>query len=186
MTCSECPRRSTLSLHPEAAKRWRAYAQDEVENNLRKGAWLAGVPAAASKSIEKVLRIAASIHDFSGNSSDEITLAELESAIQIARWCLSEWLRILGPVQEEPEEIQYAREIFTTLQAHLQWGRPDLIQQAFIQPRVRGTARRQPYFDMGLDVLVAHNVVWRELSLGRTRPTKWLRLNRHQLLASGW
>lgn len=158
------------------------YAQSN-ENDSAPGRQFAGCPAAASKATEKALRHAASFHDHIGEATDQISGSTMAAGIALASYNLRRWIRYMQ-VQIEPAEHKYARMILKCLKQHLQFWRPELVRQAYIQPRVHPKASRQPNFELGLDVLELNNYVRREYYPGHRGAVKWLRLNRELIMAA--
>ncbi|KOQ76939.1 hypothetical protein ABW45_10495, partial [Stenotrophomonas maltophilia] len=87
--------REVVSFSIDARARWVALAS-ETESLLRDGEYLSDINDFASKIMEIVARLAASMQYFSGEGGD-ITLDTINRAVDIVRWHVEEYKHLFSP-----------------------------------------------------------------------------------------
>lgn len=177
-----------LKLSPAAEVTWLTYAR-ELKAATVQGACLHRVPAAAARSADKALRRAARDHAFSGEEGDQISEATVRNSIGIEIGQLADWCALLGPTPDEPIEILCARALHKTLHEHLQRGGMTSFPASWLQPRAAVLVRRQPHYDMALEVLASKNMLHQSLIHSSRKPTRIIHLNVNAILSvapSNW
>lgn len=124
-----------LSMTPEAKAAWIEF-HDEIERELASGGDLHEVKDVASKSADNVARLATLFHVFSStnsnNSSSNIQIAEIASAIRIVAWHLNESRRFFGELALPVEMLDAAR-LDTWLIEHCRQERTDFVRKNYVR-----------------------------------------------------
>ncbi|QTF10217.1 DUF3987 domain-containing protein [Brenneria izadpanahii] len=102
--------RTLLHFSPDAKNRW-IYLCDQIERRVGVNGDYFSIRDFASKEGNKIARMAALFHYFS-NEDGDITLENVENAVAVCQWYLSEALRILTP---EPQYISDANVLYEWL-----------------------------------------------------------------------
>ena len=124
-----------LSMTPEAKAAWIEF-HNEIERGLPSGGKLHEVKDVASKSADNVARLATLFHVFSStnsnNSSSNIQIAEIASAIRIVAWHLNESRRFFGELAL-PVELADASRLDTWLIEHCRQERTDFVRKNYVR-----------------------------------------------------
>lgn len=114
--------REILEFSADAKARW-IQATNHVESMIRPGGYMSDIDDFASKSMEIIARLAASMHYFAGEDG-RISLDTLERAIEIVTWHLGEYKRLFSPQSVPPQDQVDAQAIATYLRTRI-WHGPN-------------------------------------------------------------
>ncbi|CQI89178.1 Uncharacterised protein [Yersinia rohdei] len=138
--------RKALTFTPEAAIRWMDICE-YFERGMAEGGAYCHLRDFASKEGNKVARLAALFHYFSGAEGD-ITEDTIMNAQRISQWYLHEALALFGPVPEEPQYIQDAELLWQWLHERFLDNNGQPLPRSWMSPRVpnrlRNVGRLQP------------------------------------------
>jgi Protein of unknown function (DUF3987)/Primase C terminal 2 (PriCT-2) len=141
-----------LRVELEARKLWRAYS-NEIERAQQPGALYAELSDVAGKSAEMAGRLAGVLMLYEKPGATTVTEKVMRDAIAVARWYLTEALRIAETGVLRPEIVD-AIELLKWLREHPQHRtKRALLQNA--PNRMRGKAKLDPL----LRILADHNLV---------------------------
>ncbi|MFP1907961.1 YfjI family protein [Lonsdalea quercina] len=160
----EHARRKALTFTPEAAMRWMDICEHFEREMAERGTYC-HLQDFASKEGNKVARLAALFHYFSGAEGD-IPESTIMDAQKISQWYLNEALTLLGPVPEEPQYIRDAELLWEWLHERFIDNNGQPLKRSWVSPRVpnrlRQPGRLQPallhlHQCQRIDIWTAHN-----------------------------
>lgn len=111
--------REIIEFTEEAKYRWFDLSQ-QTENLLRKGEYLSDINDHASKLMEILGRLAATMHYFSGEGG-KITLDTLNRAFDLIHWHIEEYKILFSPQYAIPQDQIDARDLAVWLRTRI-WG----------------------------------------------------------------
>lgn len=96
--------RRVLRLAPDAKRHWQEIA-NIYEENIRPGRCNSDIRDFASKAAENIARIAAVLHGFMIDYSDEISLEILNASINLVEWYRQQYVMLM-PIEDSISELQ--------------------------------------------------------------------------------
>ena len=167
--------RELIEFSDDAKARWFALAA-ETEVLLREGHYLSDINDFASKVMEILARLAASLHYFGGEGG-KITLDTLERAFTIIRWHVEEYKHLFSPQFVVPQDQTDAQAIVNYLRSHL-WCGPT--SDTFVPKnhvRRNGPVRDKTRLNAALELLAARGAV--EVGVAPKDKKTYIRLMNH-------
>lgn len=167
--------RELIEFSDDAKARWFALAA-EAERMLREGEYLSDITDFASKVMEILARLAASMHYFGGEGG-KITLDTLERAFAIIRWHVEEYKHLFSPQFVVPQDQLDAQAIASYLRSHI-WQGPS--SDTFVPKnhvRRSGPVRDKARLSDALELLAARGAV--EVGLAPKDKKTYVRLMNH-------
>jgi hypothetical protein len=108
--------REVIEFSEDAKARWIQQANN-TEWMIRPGEYMSDIDDFASKTMELVARLAASMHYFAGDGG-KISLDTLERAIEIVAWHVDEFKRLFSHQPVIPQEQTDANKVAMWLRTH--------------------------------------------------------------------
>lgn len=163
--------REIIEFSEDAKARWIQQANN-TEWMIRPGEYMSDIDDFASKTMEIVARLAASMHYFAGDGG-HISLDTLERAIEIVRWHVDEFKRLFAnrPVmlQEQVDAYQVAMWLRTRIWRG--WGSQSWVAKNRL--RQYGPVRDRSRLNAALSILSEQFAIW----LGQSPKNKQLFVN---------
>lgn len=154
--CAEIP---TLTFSPQAKSAWIKQFNDMEAGLLLTNQW-ASITDFASKAAENAARLAALFHLFEGKEG-QINCEDIERAIEIIRWHLSDTKRLLAAPQEPAESQDALKLIKWIIGKSIKNTTPQYLQQ---YSPVRDKKKR----DIAIDILIEHHYLRKVTNDGKT------------------
>ncbi|WP_320159725.1 YfjI family protein [Klebsiella sp. S69] len=166
--------RQKLTFTPEAQLRWMDMC-DYFERQMAENGWYYHLRDFASKEGNKVARLAALFHYFSG-AEGNIPEATVMSAQKISEWYLNEALALFGPVPEVPQHIQDAELLWQWLDEHFMDNNGQPLKRSWATPRVPQRIRYSGRLRPALQYLcqIQRITFWREHKTTWIAPYGWM------------
>ena len=160
-----------IKLDPHASNAWRTF-HDVVEEQLRPGGELSEVKDAASKVADNVARVAAIFQMFADGSATHIDDENMEAAVRIVYWHLTESRRFL---QEHslPDDLRRAALLDVWLIRHCKRESKLSVPKGWVRQRGPNSIRKTSVLDAALQELVNLN----RIKLDQSGRTQVIRLN---------
>ncbi|NTY86491.1 DUF3987 domain-containing protein [Serratia fonticola] len=150
--------RKTLTFSPEAQRYWGNLCE-LIERRMAPGGIYFPIRDFASKEGNKIARLAALFHDFSGEDGDVISVQTVESANLVCNWYLNEALRLFTPPPVIPQFILDADQLWLRLQEQFQDNNGQRLSKTWLRQRCPNKLRQPGLFDMALNHLCVTNRV---------------------------
>ena len=150
-------KREQIEFSDDAKARWFGLAA-ETERMLREGEYLSDINDFASKVMEILARLAASMHYFGGEGG-KITLDTLERAFTIIRWHIEEYKHLFSPQFVVPQDQIDAQAIANYLRSHLWRGPSSDTFAPKNHVRRNGPVRDKTRLNDALELLAAQGAV---------------------------
>ena len=160
-----------IKLDPAASNAWRTF-HDVVEEQLRPGGELSEVKDAASKVADNVARVAAIFQMFADGSATHIDDENMEAAVRIVYWHLTETRRFLQK-HSLPDELGRAALLDDWLIRHCQSESKLSVSKRSVMQRGPNSIRKTDVLDEALQELVNLN----RIKLDQSGRTQVIRLN---------
>ncbi|MGS1120362.1 YfjI family protein [Rhodanobacter sp. UC4436_H3] len=154
--------REIIEFSEDAKARWIQQAND-TEWMIRPGEYMSDIDDFASKTMEIIARLAASMHYFAGDGG-KISLDTLERAIEIVAWHVDEFKRLFGARHVMPQEQADAYNVAKWLRTRVWRGWNSKSWIAKNDLRRDGPVRNRDRLNAALDVLEDEFAIWREQS----------------------
>lgn len=166
--------RHKLVFTPEAQLRWMDIC-DYFERQMAENGRYYHLRDFASKEGNKVARLAALFHYFSGAEGD-IPEATVMNAQKISEWYLNEALTLFGPVPEVPQHIQDAELLWQWLDEHFMDNNGQPLKRSWAGPRVPNRIRHSGRLGPALQYLcqIQRITFWREHQTTWIAPYGWV------------
>lgn len=168
-----------IEFSDDAKTRWIQQANG-TEWMIRPGAYLSDIDDFASKTMEIIARLAASMHYFCGDGG-KISLDTLERAIQIVAWHVDEFKRLFAAQPFMPQEQMDASAVSFWLRSRVWRGAGTQSCIAKNQLLQCGPVRNRDRLNDALGVLNANNAI----SLGQNPKNKQLFVHLHDPFFNG-
>ncbi|MGY1530865.1 YfjI family protein [Luteimonas sp. A649] len=150
--------RMRVGFTVDAKARWVDLA-GQTERMLREGEYLNDINDFASKVMEILARLAATMHYFS-NEAGDITLDTLERAFAIVQWHIEEYKYLFSPQFVASQELVDAQAVAAYLQSRI-WLGPNSDTHVPKNHVLRsGPVRDRGRLNAALDVLCARGAIW--------------------------
>lgn len=133
-------RRQKLTFTPEAQLQW-VNMSERLEREMSENGHYYSLRDFASKEGNKVARLAALFHYFSGDEGD-IPEKTLRNAQQVSEWYLNEALFLFGSKPEQPQHVQDAELLMAWLHERFLDNNGQPLARSWISPRVPNQLRR--------------------------------------------
>lgn len=150
--------REIIEFSDDAKARWIQQANN-TEWMIRPGEYMSDIDDFASKTMEIIARLAASMHYFAGDGG-KIALDTLERAIEIVSWHVDEFKRLFAPHPVMPPEQVDAYNLALWLRTR--WWR-GVGSQAWIHKNrllQYGPVRGRYRLNEALGILIAQSAIW--------------------------
>jgi hypothetical protein len=154
--------REIIEFSEDAKARWIQQAND-TEWMIRPGEYMSDIDDFASKTMEIIARLAASMHYFAGDGG-KISLDTLVRAIEIVAWHVDEFKRLFGARHVMPQEQADAYNVAKWLRTRVWRGWDSKSWIAKNDLRRDGPVRNRDRLNAALDVLEDEFAIWREQS----------------------
>ncbi|KLP44168.1 hypothetical protein ABR36_05890 [Enterobacter ludwigii] len=166
--------RQKLTFTPEAQLRWMDMC-DYFERQMAENGSYYHLRDFASKEGNKVARLAALFHYFSGAKGD-IPEATVMQAQKISEWYLNEALALFGPVPEVPQHIQDAELLWKWLHEHFIDNNGQPLERSWASPRVPNKLREPGRLRPALEYLcqIQRITFWRDHKTTLIAPYGWV------------
>ncbi|WP_197091851.1 YfjI family protein [Serratia oryzae] len=154
--------RITLTFTPEAQRYWANLCENIERQLLPDGDYFA-IRDFASKESNKVARLAALFHYFSGDEGD-IPVHTVEAAQAICQWYLNEALRLFAPAPVPPQHVLDADLLSQWLHERFQDSDGQPMTRSWMRSRVPSALRQPGRLGPALDYLHCNRRVhvWRK------------------------
>lgn len=150
--------RKLVGFTVDAKTRWVDLAS-QTEGLLRQGEYLSDINDFASKVMEILARLAATMHHFSGEVGD-ITLDTLERAFAIVRWHIEEYKFLFSPQFVVPQDLVDAQAVAAYLHSRV-WQGPTSDTHIPKNHVLRnGPVRERNRLNAALGLLAARGAIW--------------------------
>lgn len=162
------PKQEVLSLK-EGAKNILEWFSDAIEDELAEGGYFVSMRGAAAKAPENCARLAAVMHRFENNESNEIDSKTMRGAIKIVAWHLSQYRRRFAPLTTLEREAQEVEDRIS--QIYVRWEKTNgRIKNAELARQLRKPLRpTDKLFSICVELEAQNKVtIWEEAnSMGR-------------------
>ncbi len=150
--------REIIEFSEDAKARWIQQANN-TEWMIRPGEYMSDIDDFASKTMEIIARLAASMHYFAGDGG-KISLDTLERAIEIVAWHVDEFKRLFGARPVMPQEQVDAYNVAKWLRTRVWRGWDSKSWIAKNDLRRGGPVRNRDRLNAALDVLEDEFAIW--------------------------
>lgn len=150
--------REVIEFSDDAKARWIQQANN-TEWMIRPGEYMSDIDDFASKTMEIVARLAASMHYFAGDGG-KISLDTLERAIAVMAWHVDEFKRLFGTQPVMPQEQVDAYKVARWLRTHTWrgWDSHSIIAKNFLLKY--GPVRNRNRLNAALGILNDQFAIW--------------------------
>lgn len=131
-----------------------------IEYNINPGGWLCNAKDYASKVMENIFRLAATLHFFSGEDGVEISSTTFEAAEEVVHWYAQKFVDIFTPpdsVSEAMQDVQLLEKWFKKMNFER---RIVCFPRSFIRKYGPNILRNKDRLDLVLGQLASQNKVW--------------------------
>ena len=165
--------REVIEFSDDAKARWIQQANN-TEWMIRPGEYLSNIDDFASKTMEIIARLAASMHYFSGDGG-KIALDTLERAIEIVGWHVDEFKRLFAAQHVMPQEEVDAYDVAMWLRNRIWrgWGSQSWVAKNHLLQY--GPVRNRNRLNAALGILNDQFAIW----LGQNQKNKQWFVNLH-------
>lgn len=150
--------REVIEFSEDAKARWIQQANN-TEWMIRPGEYMSDIDDFASKTMELIARLAASMHYFAGDRG-KITLDTLERAIEIVAWHVDEFKRLFAAQPSMPQEQADAYDLAKWLRTHIWRGWNSQTWIAKNHLLQYGPVRNRNRLNAALDILIGQFAIW--------------------------
>lgn len=152
--------REVIEFSDDAKARWIQQAND-TEWMIRPGEYMSDIDDFASKTMEIVARLAASMHYFAGDGG-KISLDTLERAIEIVGWHVDEFKRLFAAQPEMPQEQMDAHRLAIWLRTNVWrgWHSKSWIAKNHLLQFGPGSVRTRNRLNAALGILNDRCAIW--------------------------
>jgi hypothetical protein len=163
--------REIIEFSEDAKARWIQQAND-TEWMIRPGEYMSDIDDYASKTMELIARLAASMHYFAGDGG-KISLDTLERAIEIVGWHVDEFKRLFAARPVVSQEHEDAHRLANWLRTHIWrgWGSQSWVAKNHLLQYGPLPIRNRNRLNAALTILTDRFAIW----LGQNQKNKqWL------------
>jgi len=150
--------REVIEFSEDAKARWIQQANN-TEWMIRPGEYMSDIDDYASKTMELIARLAASMHYFAGDGG-KISLDTLERAIEIVGWHVDEFKRLFAARPVMPQEQVDAYDVAMWLRTHIWRGWNSQSWVAKNHLLQYGPVRNRNRLNAALDILIGQFAIW--------------------------